>query len=400
MFWFVFVFFAVLAFTLPTLWCVCNRICCFMFPAGWAWVGAYLRTFARVWVGMFFACVWLSIQPRQTIVDVDALSNADPPIQTPPFTPPIPPQLPSFNYPPPAPQLPPVFPSSSMLSASAWEWQLPLYAAIPVVLVFNNQSRRITCCVLLEKLCTAILASFTSFVLLILVWTARASSTGQGFVFSLFQPTISGTFVVVQSAWKKRKNALLHAHILEVLIVFQSFLYGSIFTDSFTVWKLPLFALISYTIGMIVVFVTVLFIALPWSLSKSSESDAINENDDEEDEATRTKETPQKDVRKSARPIEQQDAMDEETPQQPKPMTKNEMTKVQNSPKRPKVKLDPIGLVPSHPSETIVNVMESGWSTPPRRPRIKNEPPKKESAKKREFPRTATSRAAPARPRR
>jgi hypothetical protein len=152
---------------------------------------------------------------------------------------------------------------------------------------------------------------------------------------------------------------------------------------------------------MTVVFVTVLFIALPWSLSKSSESDAINENDDEEDEATQTKEAPQKVVRKSAPPTEQEDAVDEETPQQPKPMTKNEISKVrQNPPTVPKVKLDPIGLVPTHPSETIVNVMESGWSTPPRRPHIKNEPPKKEAAKKREFPRTATSRAAAARPRR
>jgi hypothetical protein len=189
---------------------------------------------------MLFACLWLSIQPRQKVSDVP----------------------------------------------STWEWQLPFYSTLPALFTFNRQTKLITACLIVEKLCMAMVASTTSFAILTVVWLMRSSTIGQGVVFTLIQPSFSACCVVMQSRFKKKRVALGNIHLLEVIIVFQAFVYGSTFSDMFTVWKLPIYAFVSFVFGTIVVFVTALFVALPWSFEKKSqgvfEMDEPEEEDDQD----------------------------------------------------------------------------------------------------------------------
>ena len=235
--WFALILTGSFVLVMPLMWFVCNRVCCRQFPAKYANAGASMRLFVRVWFCMLFACLWLSVQPRQRVSVV----------------------------------------------ALGWEWQLPLYAAIPVVLTFNRQTRRITACLLLEKIGVAIGACLSALVILTVVWVARRSQIWQGVVLSLMQPTFSASCVLLQSARKNLRTGLFHTHILETIIVFDSFTYGSTFSETFTVWKLPVFAFVSYIFGVFVVFMGALFIALPWTVRQKSSGDVpMDENEDVE----------------------------------------------------------------------------------------------------------------------
>lgn len=220
--WIVFVLFVVFLCLMPLCWLSCNRLCrCF--PAKYALTAKRTRIFLRAWFASLFVCIWLSAKPRQHVVPVDGEDF------------------------------------------SAWEWQLPLYAAIPVVFTLSDSERRISLCVILLNLAVVAVASLVAFIIVSVTWACKASKDAQIVVFSLLQPTASSVAILLQNVVAVQRRAfVLHFHILELLVVFQSFVYGATSSDTFTAWEQPIFAFVSYTFGLAFTFMCVLFIAPMW----------------------------------------------------------------------------------------------------------------------------------------
>lgn len=121
-----------------------------------------------------------------------------------------------------------------------------------------------------------------------MLWAARASQELQTVLFSIIQPTLSGVVTVTQSRvrehWRKHVQ---YSHILEVLVTFQSFVYGETFSDDFTAWRQPLFAFVSYTLGILFILLCVLFIAPHWKCGNVATDDDAKADDGAEDATKR-----------------------------------------------------------------------------------------------------------------
>ena len=229
--WSIFIILFVAATTLPACWLGCNRLCVRLPARCTRLFSGHARVFVRVWLCTSFATVWLSIQPRQRI---DATSPD-------------------------------------------WEWQLPLYAVIPVVLIFGDSDKAVTGCTMLLHVGIAAVGCFLAFLIIVVIWLSRGSQAAQGTVFSCIQPTVSAAVIVFQrrcrSSWVK---SVQYSHLLQVLVTFQSFVYGTTSSASFTAWKLPVFAFVCYTVGLVFIFMCALFVAPRWTCG-ISEANEVGE---------------------------------------------------------------------------------------------------------------------------
>ena len=174
--------------------------------------------FLRVWTCMLFASVWLSVQPRQSVTEIP----------------------------------------------TGWEWQLPLYAAIPVVLTFEDADKTISLCVVWIRLCIVILGCMLSLVLTSVIWAAKDSSVAQGVILCVIQPVLSVFFSAAYNYSNNWKKHIQFSHLIEILVTFQSYTYGATFSNEYHAWKLPVYVFISYFIGLIFIYMSVLFIAPRW----------------------------------------------------------------------------------------------------------------------------------------
>ena len=61
-------------------------------------------------------------------------------------------------------------------------------------------------------------------------------------------------------------------------------MYGANASDAFTAWKLPIFAFVSFSFGMIIILLCVLFIAPRWrcGIRQDVTENEISEEEDEE----------------------------------------------------------------------------------------------------------------------
>ena len=217
MYWLIFVLLLSLCTVLPLGWAGCNRILCARVPTLSCF--RHLRLFLRVWVSMFFASLWLSVQPNQSVTST--------PLE--------------------------------------WQWQLPLFAAIPIVMTFGEFRKPISCCLLTMRLMIATMGCLSSLAIVTIVWALKSSKTAQGVALCTLQPTFSASIVTVQNNIRpSRRSYLEYSHLLEVMITFQSFVYGANASDEFTAWKLPVYAFASFGVGIVVILICVLFIAPDW----------------------------------------------------------------------------------------------------------------------------------------
>jgi hypothetical protein len=145
------------------------------------------------------------------------------------------------------------------------DWQFPLFASIPVAMSFGGEDVCISTYVVLCKLAIGVCACMTAFGVCSLTWFARSDTIQQSIVLCLLQPLASVFFVFMQRHIPTLKHRIQNTHLLEVQVVFQSTLYGLTSSDSFTVWKMPVYVLASYSIGVFFIFVVVLFVAPRWS---------------------------------------------------------------------------------------------------------------------------------------
>lgn len=216
--WTILIVFFICALIFPVCWCGGNAICLRCPRSVLKCMGPRSRLALRVWICMLFACIWLGIQP----------------------------------------------PTQPATSDPEWVWQMPLYAAIPVVLIFEDSSVTISLCLVLVKLGLLSLGALYSLVQLSILWLARGSQTAQGAILCVFQPFFSVLCVVLQSVRPHWKRHVQVAHLLELLVTFESFTYGTVHSDDYLVYRYPVFATISYTIGIAFIYLVVLFVAPRW----------------------------------------------------------------------------------------------------------------------------------------
>ncbi len=212
---------------LPLLWLVGNNLS----PIS---LGPSSRAFLRTWTSMLCCTLWLSLQPTNTLI----------------------------------------------LLTGEWEWQLPLFSAIPVVLTFGEEDPCISAFVMLCRLGIGAIGCILSFTVCTIVWLVKSEKVLQGVFLCAIQPLISGLFVLSQRRTTKQslKRHIHYSHLLEIQIVFQSVLYGFISESSFVVWKLPVFVFASYTIGLYFIFSTVLFVAPRWECALPTLNDDKEES--------------------------------------------------------------------------------------------------------------------------
>lgn len=216
--WTILIVFFICALIFPVCWCGGNAICLRCPRSVLKCMGPRSRLAFRVWICMLFACVWLAIQP----------------------------------------------PTQPATTAPEWVWQMPLYAAIPVVLIFEDSAVTISLCLVLVKLGLLSLGALYSLVQLSILWIARGSQAAQGAILCVFQPLFSVLCVSLQSFKPHWKRHVQVAHLLELLVTFESFTYGTVHSDEYLVYRYPVFATISYTIGIAFIYLVVLFVAPMW----------------------------------------------------------------------------------------------------------------------------------------
>lgn len=221
---------------LPMCWICGNKLCAPFDSKKHSALFVNARIFCRAWVSTMFVSIWLGIKPRQVVDYIDDGSDF-------------------------------------------WEWQVPLYAMLPIVTLFGRVDR-VSFCVILRQMAVAAIGSFIAFLVVLFVWAAKASQGAQTFLFSISQPTVSASLALSQRIIREElRGDVFQLHLLQVIITFQSFVYGWTSVPVFWVWKQPVFAFVSYAIGLVFVFISVLFIAPMWecACAASMQADSPSE---------------------------------------------------------------------------------------------------------------------------